>query len=598
MTISTSTSRADYSGNGSTTTFVVPFYFLANSHIQIIKTTAAGVSTTLVLDVDYSVTGAAVLAGGSVTLVTTPATGDKISILRNVPFTQEVDYQTNDPFPAETHERALDKLTMESQQLNESVSRAITIPLSLTGVSNQLPTPSATKSLKWSADGLSLVNTTYDPDAVALSANNSAVSAGASASSAAVSAVSAANSLTTFKGIYYGSLTTDPSLDANGNALGAGDLYFNSTTSKLRIYNGSSWQDTAVATPASFTSNVYSGNASTTAFTLTSTPASVASIFVFVSGVAQRPTTDYTVSGTTLTFTSAPPTGTNNVLAFVASSVAAGTPDNASVSTAKLQDASVTTAKIVDANVTPAKLSAAFGSWVTASTAALARAALGLTSAAITTIGTAANNLVALDSAGKLPAVDGSQLTGIGASGRLLNTQYFTTVGSSTYTPTTGTNSVIVEVVGGGGGGYRGGSTQGSAGGTSSFGAIVSATGGAANNGSGGSGSGGDLNITGAAGISSGVNGGSPGGTAAKYSMSGLSNGGTNISSPAGYGAGGGGAGNGTLSGSTGSGGGYAIKKISSGFSGATVTVGAAGTGPSGAAYAGTQGLVIVYEYA
>ncbi len=45
-----------------------------------------------------------------------------------------------------------------------------------------------------------------------------------------------------------------------------------------------------------------------------------------------------------------------------------------------------------------------------------ARASLALTSAAITAVGTAANQLVQLDANAKLPAVDGSQLTGIAAS--------------------------------------------------------------------------------------------------------------------------------------------------------------------------------------
>ena len=56
-----------------------------------------------------------------------------------------------------------------------------------------------------------------------------------------------------------------------------------------------------------------SGNGSTTAFTLSVAPASVNSIDVQISGVSQSPQTYY-VSGTTLTFSAAPPTGTNNIV--------------------------------------------------------------------------------------------------------------------------------------------------------------------------------------------------------------------------------------------------------------------------------------------
>jgi hypothetical protein len=52
----------------------------------------------------------------------------------------------------------------------------------------------------------------------------------------------------------------------------------------------------------------YTGDGSTTAFTVTS-GADVENVLVFVNGVFQRPTTDYTVSGTTLTFGTAPTSG-------------------------------------------------------------------------------------------------------------------------------------------------------------------------------------------------------------------------------------------------------------------------------------------------
>jgi hypothetical protein len=63
---------------------------------------------------------------------------------------------------------------------------------------------------------------------------------------------------------------------------------------------------------ASVTKDTFSGNASTTAFTL-SKAATTNGVAVFVENVRQVPTTAYAVSGTTLSFTAAPPTGTNNI---------------------------------------------------------------------------------------------------------------------------------------------------------------------------------------------------------------------------------------------------------------------------------------------
>ena len=57
----------------------------------------------------------------------------------------------------------------------------------------------------------------------------------------------------------------------------------------------------------------FSGDASTVAFTLTKAAASATDLEVFVDNVQQEPTTAYTVSSTTLTFTAAPATGTNNI---------------------------------------------------------------------------------------------------------------------------------------------------------------------------------------------------------------------------------------------------------------------------------------------
>lgn len=63
---------------------------------------------------------------------------------------------------------------------------------------------------------------------------------------------------------------------------------------------------------AAFLTDTFSGNGSTVAFTMTVAPANTSSIIVAVTGVLQDPST-YSVSGTTLTFSAAPPSGTSNI---------------------------------------------------------------------------------------------------------------------------------------------------------------------------------------------------------------------------------------------------------------------------------------------
>ena len=82
----------------------------------------------------------------------------------------------------------------------------------------------------------------------------------------------------------------------------------------------------------------FSGDASTTDFTLDSSPNSTLDIEVFVENVRQDPNSAYTVSGTTLAFTGAPPSGTNNIY-VVHQAKAVGTIDPAVGSTLDLNGA-------------------------------------------------------------------------------------------------------------------------------------------------------------------------------------------------------------------------------------------------------------------
>jgi len=92
----------------------------------------------------------------------------------------------------------------------------------------------------------------------------------------------------------------------------------------------------AQPTTASFPFDQFSGNGSTTAFTLTYAPASTTSIVVAVSGVVQNPNT-YSVSGSTLTFTGAPPSGTNNIaVLFLGLPSIVGVPNAATVGISQL----------------------------------------------------------------------------------------------------------------------------------------------------------------------------------------------------------------------------------------------------------------------
>jgi hypothetical protein len=157
MTVSSSTSRISYAGNGSETIFAFPYYFLAEADLVVVRRDdATGAETTLALDSDYTVTGAGMAAGGAVTTVTPPAAGETLTLRRVVSLTQSTDFVANDPLDAEVLERAVDRATMADQQLQEQADRAIKLPVGdSTGLSTVLPAAAirASKNFGFNAAG-------------------------------------------------------------------------------------------------------------------------------------------------------------------------------------------------------------------------------------------------------------------------------------------------------------------------------------------------------------------------------------------------------------------------------------------------------------
>lgn len=133
MTVSTQINKVQYNGPGSGP-FTITYPFLKDTDILVVKTDSSGTDTTLILNTDFTVSGAGNPSGGELNLTTPLSASDRITIVREVELVQEVDYLPNDKFPAETHEEALDRLTMITQQLDEKITRAVVLPISaLTG---------------------------------------------------------------------------------------------------------------------------------------------------------------------------------------------------------------------------------------------------------------------------------------------------------------------------------------------------------------------------------------------------------------------------------------------------------------------------------
>ena len=159
MTISSTTTKNSYSGNGSTTAFAYSFYIPASTDIQVIVRSSTGTETVKAEgtgSTNYSITGVGSASGGNITFVTAPASGETVVLRRNTAKTQSTDYVANDPFPAETHEDALDKLTIIGQDLQEQIDRSLKLSRTNTMTSTEFTvgaTDRASKILAFDSSG-------------------------------------------------------------------------------------------------------------------------------------------------------------------------------------------------------------------------------------------------------------------------------------------------------------------------------------------------------------------------------------------------------------------------------------------------------------
>ena len=163
MTLSTTTVKNSYSGNGSTTAFNYSFGINSTTELKVIIRSSLGTETTKTITTHYTVADAGA-AGGTVTFTSgnTPASGETVVLLRDTDLTQETDYVANDPFPAETHEDALDKMQMQIQEIQEEVDRSIKLSRTNTMTSTEFTenaTSRASKVFSFDSSGeLSVTN--------------------------------------------------------------------------------------------------------------------------------------------------------------------------------------------------------------------------------------------------------------------------------------------------------------------------------------------------------------------------------------------------------------------------------------------------------
>ena len=147
MTVSSTNTKNSYSGDGSTTVFTYNFPINSLAELAVISRSSLGTETTKTLNSDYTIVDNGA-SGGSVTFSTAPAASETIVLIRDTNLTQTTDYLANDPFPAETHEAALDKLTFQVQEMQEELGRSLKISKTNTMTSTEFTNDATDRALK------------------------------------------------------------------------------------------------------------------------------------------------------------------------------------------------------------------------------------------------------------------------------------------------------------------------------------------------------------------------------------------------------------------------------------------------------------------
>jgi|TARA_A100001391_G_scaffold8948_3_gene5717 hypothetical protein len=290
LAISDTSPRVQYTATGGQTTFTVPFEFFADGDLTVIKTAASnGADTTLTLTASpssatqYSVTGAGVSGGGSITLGGGATVNDKYTILRDLSVARASDFPVSGTFPIETLNTELDKIIAMIQQ-NERDNKFSPQAKSSTSTAFNLTFPElvANKILSVNSSGNALefsqsitdVSTVAGiaSDITTVSGIASAVSTVAGIASNVSTVAGISGNVTTVAGI-SSNVTTVAGMNSNISSVVSNASNINTVAGNISNVNTAAGVSSAISTVAGISSNV-------------STVAGVASNVTTVAGIS------------------------------------------------------------------------------------------------------------------------------------------------------------------------------------------------------------------------------------------------------------------------------------------------------------------------
>ena len=347
MTVTSATTRNDYVASSGQTDFPYTFTALADTDIKVLKNGVA-----LSLGGNYSVTYGSY--GGTVTLTSGATTGDAIAIYLDMPLQRTTNYQNSGDFLALDVNGDFDALWLALQQTTSGIDRTVRLSDSdpnIVGIELPLPDERAQKLLAFSPTGAVTVQP-YVGGQTQILSRDSFTGDGSTTTFTMSESASDASMLNV---VVNGLMQDVSSYSVTNNT----SLVFSEAPPRGANIEVRSFVQVEVVS-TELKTNEFAGNGSTTSFTLGSS-AVKNNTFVYINGVYQFKST-YSVSGTTITFSTAPPLGSSievMVAGFTTSII--GSPAANSVGTSAIQDNAVTAAKIADGTITASKLGTGVG---------------------------------------------------------------------------------------------------------------------------------------------------------------------------------------------------------------------------------------------
>lgn len=254
MTVPSKINRWDYVGNGAANTYAYTKKAFVNTDLVVTVADTDGDETSLVIGVDYTVTGVGEITGGNIVLVNASQawltsgfliTDYAITIRRIRPVTQDTDIRNQGDFFPETHEDEFDKQIMIDQQQQDELDRSVKIAVTETGVSTTLPSATADAFIGWNAAATALTNKAP----TSLTDSGPTINGGDAAKIINVNSAESAYQLSTFKAlleaIVAGGLTVNTALTAASTLTVTGALAANAALTMGSIFKSKKGADVA-----------------------------------------------------------------------------------------------------------------------------------------------------------------------------------------------------------------------------------------------------------------------------------------------------------------------------------------------------------------